>query len=57
MEHEKVERLRKDWADRKCDHPNIESEYRLGKATGNMVCTVCGKSISESVWKRTHKTK
>jgi hypothetical protein len=45
MEFEKALKLRKDWADRFCHHPNIEVEVHQGAPTGNKVCSVCGRVI------------
>ena len=45
--------LRKRWkemGDKPCDHPSKEKEYHLGSATGDYVCTQCGKALFDNEW-------
>lgn len=55
MQNSEANRLQEEW-ERKgnppCDHPTIDKEYYLGSATGDYVCTVCGKSGSRDGLKR-----
>ena len=43
MQSYQATQLRKNWGDKPCNHPNIEKEYYLGSATGDKVCSRCGK--------------
>ena len=45
MQLEESNRLRKQWGDAPCDHPNIEKEYLKSMSTGDEVCTTCGRAI------------
>jgi uncharacterized protein with PIN domain len=36
--------LREKWGGKPCEHPNLDKEYELGTATGDYVCTTCGKA-------------
>jgi hypothetical protein len=45
MQHEKAQRLRKQWGNEPCDHPSTEKEYYLGSDTGDKVCTTCGRVV------------
>jgi hypothetical protein len=47
MRREKAKKLIRDWANKLCIHPHKEDEYFLGKATGNLVCTICGKTFGK----------
>jgi hypothetical protein len=48
MRREKAINLVKYWSDKICIHPEMEKEYFLGRATGNIVCTICGKTITST---------
>jgi hypothetical protein len=48
MRREKAINLVKEWSNKVCTHPEIEKEYFLGRATGNLLCTVCGKTIAKT---------
>ena len=37
--------LKKAWGDKPYDHPTFEKEYHLSTATGDYVCTRCGKAV------------
>lgn len=41
----KAARLRREWGDKPCDHPQIEKEYYLGSDTGDYVCIRCGRLV------------
>lgn len=44
MQMNKAGALREKWGDKPCDHPSLDKEYELGAATGDYVCTTCGKA-------------
>jgi hypothetical protein len=45
MEMKKALKLREEWGDRQCDHPDIEKEDPIfGQWSGDWVCTQCGYS-------------
>jgi ribosomal protein S27E len=48
MRREKAIHLVKGWSNKVCNHPEIEEEYFLGRATGNLLCTICGKTIAKT---------
>jgi hypothetical protein len=48
MRREQAINLVKYWSNRICIHPELEKEYYLGKETGNIVCTVCGETITKT---------
>lgn len=50
MQMGKANEIAKNWDDGPCDHPNVEKEYHLGAATGDYVCTTCGKSDWGRAW-------
>lgn len=50
MQAKEAKALREQWGDRSCDHPSLEKEYELGSATGDYVCTTCGRSGWGSNW-------
>jgi len=47
MRREMAISLVKDWRNKICIHPHTEEEYYMGRSTGNIVCTICGKTISK----------
>ena len=42
MQSKHTEKLRKDWGDKLCEHPQIEKLYDLGSHDG-YVCCQCGE--------------
>lgn len=50
MQMKEVRELRKRWAGKPCDHPNLDKEYDLGSDTGDYVCTTCGRTGQGSDW-------
>lgn len=44
MQIKKAEELREKWGNKPCDHPSLEKEHALGSATGDYVCTQCGRA-------------
>ncbi|MCP5002382.1 MAG: hypothetical protein GY941_00285 [Planctomycetes bacterium] len=52
MQMKKATELREQWGNKPCDHPSLEKEYELGSATGDYVCTQCGKAGWGSDWAR-----
>lgn len=56
MQMEKAEELRKKWGNKPCDHPDpLEKEYYLGTATGDYICSICGRSGWGKDWNKTPK--
>lgn len=51
---DREERLRKNWGNKPCNHSEIRREkHDLGGATGDYVCTQCGKVFIEGEeWER-----
>jgi hypothetical protein len=48
MQFDEAEKLKKQWeasGNQPCDHPRKEKEHYLGSATGDEICTTCGKSF------------
>jgi hypothetical protein len=45
LQMNKAAALRKAWGDKPCDHPSFAKEYHLGTATGDKVCTQCGRAF------------
>ena len=45
MQLEEARALEAGWGKKPCDHPQTEKEYYLGTATGDYVCTTCGKAF------------
>ncbi len=45
MEIRDAERIRTNWGDRYCGHPHTEKERDRGAATGDYVCTQCGRVV------------
>ena len=45
--------LREQWGDRPCSHPALTKEYGLGMATGDYVCTTCGRAGWGNAWNTT----
>lgn len=50
MQMKEAIELRKLWSGRTCDHPDLDKEYDLGSATGDYVCTTCGRSGFGNDW-------
>lgn len=48
MQMKTAARLRKNWGDKVCDHPDFDREYCLGGQTGDYVCVQCGESFTQS---------
>ena len=46
MEFYAVQKLKESWADKPCDHPNLEKEYYAGAFLVNYVCKQCGKEFT-----------
>lgn len=57
MQSSTAEKLRHDWGNAFCYHPMFDLEYQSNEYTGNHVCLICGKSLSEEEYKNIHKTK
>lgn len=47
MQTSTAEKLRKYWGDAFCYHPLLDKEYESDKYTGNYVCLICGKTVTE----------
>ena len=47
MQSKRAAELRKEWGNKKCDHPTFDKEYYLGAQTGDYICTQCGKCLTE----------
>jgi len=50
MQTKKARELKEMWGDKPCSHPSLDKEYELGSATGDYVCTTCGKSGWGNNW-------
>lgn len=53
MDYLKAEKLRKEWGDKPCSHPNFEVETHLDPEyvavkTGDYVCTCCGQVLPKN---------
>lgn len=48
MQLSEAKKIRKAWGKKPCNHPNTEKEYFLGSATGDYVCTSCGRAIYDT---------
>ena len=48
MQAIKAAGLRRDWRKKTCHHREIEKEYHLDNATGDYVCTTCGRLFTAS---------
>lgn len=48
MQFKDAMRLKRDWGEKKCDHPGFEKEHYLGAQTGDYVCTQCGDSFPKN---------
>jgi len=46
MQAKKAQRLRMEWGDKPCDHPDYDREIVLGCDSGDKVCTQCGEVLS-----------
>lgn len=51
MDYRKAEKLRKEWGNKPCSHPNFEVETHLDSGyavvkTGDYVCTCCGQDFT-----------
>lgn len=55
MQLEDAAKLREKWGDKPCDHPSLAKEYQFGSATGDYVCTQCGKAGWGRDWARAEK--
>lgn len=44
MKMSEAAELREMYRGMPCEHQNLEKEYHLGTATGDYVCTTCGKT-------------
>jgi hypothetical protein len=49
MDYNKGVVTREAWGTKVCKHPRTESEYFMGKTTGNTACTTCGKLFCAGV--------
>ena len=52
MDYRKAEKLRKEWGNKPCSHPNFEVETHLDSGyaavkTGDYVCTYCGQDFTK----------
>ena len=55
MTIDEADRLRKEWGDKPCEHPNFEKEYypatkdngNVQNTTGDWVCTQCGEDLTD----------
>ena len=52
MDYRKAEKLRKEWGNKPCSHPNFEVETHLDSGyavvkTGDYVCTCCGQDFTK----------
>lgn len=45
MDVKEAMQLREKWDGSKCEHLQLEKEYFNGMATGDKVCTNCGKAV------------
>jgi hypothetical protein len=52
IQMEDVEKLKKQWGNKPCDHPRLLKEYHLGMATGDYVCEQCGQTGWGSDWNK-----
>lgn len=52
MQNREALRLQEQHGDKQCDHPGLEKEFYNGMATGDYVCTTCGKAGWGSDWNR-----
>lgn len=50
MQSSEASELRKKWGDKPCDHKHIDKEYYAGSATGDYVCTQCGRAEYGQDW-------
>lgn len=57
MQSATAKKLRQDWGAAFCFHPIFDKEYDSTEYTGNHVCLICGKSLSEEEYKDFCKTK
>lgn len=55
MEQEKAIKLRAQWGDKECSHPEIQKETILGAQTMDYVCTTCGKEFTGEEYKELRK--
>ncbi|WP_165904615.1 hypothetical protein [Paraburkholderia hospita] len=55
MQTKEARELRDQWGDKPCNHPELTKEYDLSMATGDYVCTTCGKAAWGSDWNRDTK--
>lgn len=55
MTIDEAEKLRKEWGNKPCEHPNFEKEYypatkesgNVQTKTGDWVCTQCGEDFTD----------
>ena len=57
MQWRDAERLREEWGNKSCEHPNYEKEYHRGADTMDKVCTQCGEVLSEAEIERIKRQK
>jgi uncharacterized protein with PIN domain len=50
MQTDKARKLREQWGNKPCDHESVVKEYDRGAATGDYVCTQCGRAGWGSDW-------
>jgi hypothetical protein len=55
MEQKRAERLREQWENKKCDHPEIVREYQYGIATKMYVCITCGNEFNAEEYIKARK--
>ena len=57
MDIKKGQRLREEWGDKPCDHPNFEKETQgapisglryVESKTGDYICTQCGETFTKA---------
>lgn len=51
MQRSTAEKLRENWGNAFCFHPIFDKEYKSSEHTGNYVCLICGKVLSEEDYK------
>ena len=52
MNYSDATRLRENWGDKPCNHPEIEAEVEAGHPSINYVCTTCGKVGVGNTWNK-----
>ncbi|MFM0059216.1 hypothetical protein PQR64_26650 [Paraburkholderia phytofirmans] len=55
MQTTEAKELREVWGDKPCEHVELTKEYGLGMATGDYVCTQCGKADWGNAWNKPNR--